>query len=59
VRKGLRLNFQVSLDTTNIYAKVDLEIKAKALAHCEVTSSTGARQLWHNQCGLMVFLKAL
>ena len=27
----------VSLDTTNIYAEIDLEIKAKALAKCELT----------------------
>jgi len=26
----------VSLDTTNVYAEVDLEMKAKALAQCEV-----------------------
>ena len=26
----------VSLATTNIYAEVDLEMKAKALANCEV-----------------------
>jgi integrase/recombinase XerD len=26
----------VSLTTTNIYAEVDLEMKAKALAHCEI-----------------------
>ena len=27
----------VSLATTNVYAEVDLEMKAKALANCEVT----------------------
>jgi hypothetical protein len=26
----------VSLTTTNVYAEVDLEMKAKALANCEV-----------------------
>lgn len=26
----------VSLDTTHVYAEVDLELKAKALAHCEI-----------------------
>ena len=30
----------VSINTTNIYAEVDLEMKAKALAHCEVQEST-------------------
>jgi len=29
----------VSLDTTNIYVEVDLEMKAKALAKCEVTNT--------------------
>jgi integrase/recombinase XerD len=29
----------VSLATTNIYAEVDLEMKAKALAACEVEDS--------------------
>ena len=35
----------VSLDTTNIYAEVDLEMKAKALAHCEV-GGTKLRRRW-------------
>jgi len=30
----------VSLNTTNVYAKVDLEMKAKALATCEVRALT-------------------
>ena len=33
-RSGLWLR-HVLIDTTNIYAEVDLEMKAKALAHCE------------------------
>jgi len=31
----------VSLNTTNIYAEVDLEMKAKALAHCEISECEG------------------
>ena len=31
------LRDHVSLNTTNIYAEIDLQMKAKALAHCEVT----------------------
>ncbi len=48
----------VSLDTTNIYAEIDLEMKAEALAHCEVpaASSTGR---WRKNPDLMAFLKAL
>jgi site-specific recombinase XerD len=49
----------VSLDTTNIYAEVDLEMKAKALAHCEIFTSRQANQHWNDQPGLMAFLKAL
>jgi integrase/recombinase XerD len=48
----------VSLDTTNIYAEVDLEMKSKALAHCEISGSTRRCAPWHSP-GLMAFLKAL
>jgi integrase/recombinase XerD len=48
----------VSLDTTNIYAEVDLEMKSKALAHCEISDTTRRGTLWHRE-GLMAFLKAL
>ncbi len=48
----------VSLDTTNVYAEVDLEMKAKALAHCEIFTSEQSRR-WKDQPGLMAFLKAL
>jgi len=48
----------VSLDTTNIYAEVDLEMKSKALAHCEISDATRADKPWHT-AGLMAFLKAL
>jgi site-specific recombinase XerD len=48
----------VSLETTNIYAEVDLEMKAKALAHCEISRTTRRRATWHSP-GLLAFLKAL
>jgi site-specific recombinase XerD len=48
----------VSLDTTNIYAEVDLEMKAKALAHCEIIPERPIRP-WRNDPTLMAFLKAL
>lgn len=48
----------VSLDTTNVYAEVDLEMKAKALAHCEIFTSEQSGG-WKDQPGLMAFLKAL
>lgn len=49
----------VSLNTTNIYAEVDLEMKAKALAHCEIPPSTQTRRPWHNSREVMAFLRAL
>lgn len=49
----------VSLDTTNIYAEVDLEMKAKALAHCEIFSAEQETQRWNDQPQLMAFLRSL
>jgi integrase/recombinase XerD len=48
----------VSINTTNVYAEIDLEMKAKALAMCEVGKSKTAHPWQHNQ-GLMPFLDAL
>ena len=48
----------VSLTTTNIYAEVDLEMKAKALALCEVTDGVSSKR-WREDRGLMTFLRAL
>jgi integrase/recombinase XerD len=48
----------VSLETTNRYAEVDLEMKAKALASCAIT--TGERApAWRKDTDLMTFLAAL
>ena len=49
----------VSLDTTHVYAEIDLEMKAKALAHCEIFVSDQTAKMWKDQPGLMAFLKAL
>jgi integrase/recombinase XerD len=49
----------VSLDTTNIYAEIDLEMKAKALAKCEVTNTNGSKRHWRDDPALMAFLRAL
>lgn len=49
----------VSLTSTNIYAEVDLEMKAKALAHCEIQEHIDVHKHWHDSRGLMAFLKAL
>jgi site-specific recombinase XerD len=48
----------VSLNTTNIYAEVDLEMKAKALAACEVTKTKPVKR-WREDAGLMAFLQTL
>jgi integrase/recombinase XerD len=48
----------VSLDTTNVYAEVDLEMKAKALAQCEISGETKALKTWRTP-GVMEFLKAM
>jgi integrase/recombinase XerD len=48
----------VSLTTTNIYAEVDLEMKAKALANCEVEEDE-AKKPWREDESLMAFLRSL
>jgi integrase/recombinase XerD len=48
----------VSLSTTNIYAEVDLEMKAKALANCEIQEDE-PKQPWRQDRRLMEFLKTL
>ena len=48
----------VSLTTTNIYAEVDLEMKAKAVAHCEVKEPKRTRH-WRDDPGLISFLRSL
>jgi integrase/recombinase XerD len=66
LRSGVDINTirawlgHVSLDTTHTYAEVDLEMKAKALAQCEVPeSATITTQHWSNNTELMNFLKTL
>jgi len=48
----------VSLDTTNIYAEIDLETKARALALCEV-SSEGIQKRRRSTPSLLSFLNSL
>ena len=49
----------VSLTTTNIYAEINLETKARALAACEVESDAGEEKHWRDQPDLMAFLRTL
>ena len=47
-----------SLDTTNIYAEIDLEMKARAIALCDA-AEPGPDRPWRENKGLMAFLGAL
>lgn len=48
----------VCLSTTNVYAEVDLEMKVKALANCEVEEEKPQKP-WREDTGLMAFLQTL
>ena len=62
LRSGVDINTirawlgHVSLDTTHIYAEVDLAMKEKALALCDLPSYAGTRA-WHSAPKLMEFLR--
>ena len=56
IRAWLR---HVSLDTTNVYAEIDLEMNAKALARCEVTDTSKSKRRWRDDPALMTFLRTL
>ena len=64
LRSGVDINTirawlgHVSLDTTHIYAEVDLEMKAKALALCDLPNDV-ATTPWHSDPGLIGFLRSL
>lgn len=64
VRAGVDINTirawlgHVSLKTTNIYAEIDLEMKARAIALCD-TAEMGPSRPWKENKGLMAFLKSL
>ena len=48
----------VCLTTTNMYADVDVEMKAKALANCEIKEEK-PKKPWREDKGLMEFLRTL
>jgi site-specific recombinase XerD len=64
LRSGVDINTirawlgHVSLDTTHIYAEVDLAMKEKALTLCDLPSYAGTRA-WHRAPKLMEFLRTL
>jgi integrase/recombinase XerD len=49
----------VSLDTTNIYAEIDLAAKAKALETCAIQPDAGGPPVWKDNKDLLVFLRSL
>jgi site-specific recombinase XerD len=49
----------VSLNTTNVYAEIDLAMKAKALATCDVGEKTQESKRWREDSNLMSFLRSL
>jgi len=48
-----------SINTTQVYAEFDLEMKAKALAKCDLTGDTIPVKHWANDASLMAFLQSL
>lgn len=64
LRSGVDINTirawlgHVSLTTTNVYAEVDLKMKAAALAGCEVGDPIPGKP-WREDVGLMEFLRSL
>ena len=48
----------VCLSTTNVYAEVDLEMKTRALANCQITEDK-PKKPWRQDKKLMEFLRTL
>jgi site-specific recombinase XerD len=66
LRSGVDINTirawlgHVSIDTTNIYAEVDLQRKAEVLAHSDALRTTASKnQHWRDDLSLMNFLRSL
>ena len=45
--------------STNIYAEINLETKARALATCEVEGGAERQKQWRDQPDLLTFLRTL
>lgn len=64
LRSGVDINTirawlgHVCLSTTNVYAEVDMEMKTKALANCEIKEDKPQKP-WRQDQGLMEFLRTL
>lgn len=49
----------VSVNTTNIYAEVNLRMKAEALKTCEISNASSAKPLWKKDKSLLDFLMSI
>jgi integrase/recombinase XerD len=66
LRSGVDINTirawlgHISIDTTNIYAEVDLQRKAEVLAHSNALRAGATTKIrWKDDPSLMAFLRAL
>lgn len=65
LRSGVDINTirawlgHVSIETTNIYAEVDLERKTKALSQCTFNASRRHQKRWRDDPSLLGFLRSL
>jgi integrase/recombinase XerD len=65
LRSGVDINTirawlgHVSLNTTHVYAEHDLQMKAEALAKCELTEGAIPGKHWATDTSLMAFLQSL
>jgi site-specific recombinase XerD len=65
LRAGVEINTirawlgHVDIETTNRYAEIDLEMKAKALAACSVDATPSKEPEWHKDSELLAFLTSL
>ena len=46
------------IDTTNVYAEIDVNMKARAIALCDLVEP-GPSRPWREDKGLMAFLRSL
>ena len=49
----------VSVNTTNIYAEVNLRMKAEALKTCEIGKTYSAKPIWKKDKSLLDFLMSI
>ena len=48
-----------SLNTTNVYAEINIECKALTLAKCEISAAQPSHKPWHANTQIMQFLRSL